>query len=120
MKWSSSLTPSGEHAPRSQRRVVTECEGTTGGSRRARPIRVAVCYRVVPHWRKPVFDRLAARGDVDLRVFYGQDITGAKHRSAPGLSGPEWRCLRSVPIAVPTRGEIYAMPLSPGLPLALL
>lgn len=41
-------------------------------------IKVAVLYRVIQHWRAPMFKRIADIEDVDLTVYYGADFEGTK------------------------------------------
>lgn len=47
-------------------------------------IRIAVCYRVMQSWRVPIFSRLAALPDVELKLFYGDDFDGTKVKSYRG------------------------------------
>lgn len=41
-------------------------------------IKVAVLYRVIQHWRAPMFKRISNIEDVDLTVYYGADFEGTK------------------------------------------
>lgn len=41
-------------------------------------IKVAVLYRVIQHWRAPMFKRISDIEDVDLTVYYGADFEGTK------------------------------------------
>jgi glycosyltransferase involved in cell wall biosynthesis len=52
-----------------------------------RPLRVAVVYRVCPHWRAPIFARLNAHPDIDLTVFHGRSIPGTKLVNGERLEG---------------------------------
>jgi glycosyltransferase involved in cell wall biosynthesis len=50
----------------------------TDSQKTEQPIKTAVVYRVCQHWRAPVFARLSARPEIQLKVFHGQDIPGTK------------------------------------------
>lgn len=41
-------------------------------------IKVAVLYRVIQHWRAPMFKRISDIEDVDFTVYYGADFEGTK------------------------------------------
>jgi glycosyltransferase involved in cell wall biosynthesis len=41
-------------------------------------IKVAVLYRVIQHWRAPMFKRISDIEDLDLIVYYGADFEGTK------------------------------------------
>lgn len=41
-------------------------------------IKVAVLYRVIQHWRAPMFKRISDIEDLDLTVYYGADFEGTK------------------------------------------
>lgn len=82
--------------------------------------RVAVVYRVVPHWRKPLFDRVAETPGIELRVFYGANIPGAKHGSGDGEFEPDvYRLLRTIKASVKRGDERVGLPVCPALPLRL-
>jgi glycosyltransferase involved in cell wall biosynthesis len=49
-------------------------------------IRVAVLQRVIPSYRKAVFERLGDKKDVILKLFIGEDLAKSKVRSASDLS----------------------------------
>jgi glycosyltransferase involved in cell wall biosynthesis len=51
------------------------------------PLRIAVLQRVCTAYRKRLFQRLAAREDVVVRLFIGADVPDTKVRSTPDLSG---------------------------------
>lgn len=53
------------------------------------PIRVAVSYRVIWHWRLPIFQRLAACEGYDVHVFHGADFPGTKVLNAKEIEGVE-------------------------------
>lgn len=63
------------------------------------PIRVAVTYRVVQHWRLPIFRRLAAHPDIDLHIFHGADFPGTKvvnAKSFDDVAHTEMRTIRAL------------------------
>ncbi len=41
-------------------------------------IKVAILYRVIQHWRIPIFKRISDIDNVDLTVYYGADFEGTK------------------------------------------
>ena len=49
------------------------------------PLRVAILQRVCPHYRVPLFRRLAGRPGLQVRVLIGDDVPGTKVRSAADL-----------------------------------
>lgn len=49
-------------------------------------IKVAVLYRVIQHWRVPIFKRISDIEDVDLTVYYGADFEGTKVVSGKDFS----------------------------------
>lgn len=49
-------------------------------------IKVAVLYRVIQHWRAPMFERISKIEGVDLIVYYGADFKGTKVVSGTNLS----------------------------------
>lgn len=52
-----------------------------------RPIRIAIVQRVVTPYRLDLFRVLAARDDVEIRVYYGDDLPASKVRSKPEITG---------------------------------
>ena len=49
----------------------------------SKPIKLAISYRVIWHWRLPIFQRLAACAEYDMMVFHGADFPGTKVVNAP-------------------------------------
>jgi len=49
-------------------------------------IKVAILYRVIQHWRAPMFKRISDIEDVDLTVYYGADFEGTKVVSGKDFS----------------------------------
>lgn len=48
-------------------------------------IRVTVLYRVIQHWRLPMFEYLSRYEDIDLKILYGADFKGTKVISAENI-----------------------------------
>ena len=48
------------------------------------PLRVAWYHQVVPHYRVPVINRLAARPSIALTIAAGQEFSGVSHQDASG------------------------------------
>ena len=51
------------------------------------PLKLAITYRVIWHWRLPIFQRLARQPDYDVRVFHGEDFPGTKTVNASRIEG---------------------------------
>lgn len=83
-------------------------------------MKVALCYRVLQHWRTPVFRRLAATPGIVFRAYYGADYPGTKTVSGKNLSGFESRRLFTIPLKRHYLGEGVGLPLCPTLPFHLL
>ena len=60
--------------PKSDRREI--------GVPRGGPLRVAWYHQVVPHYRVPVINRLAARPSIALTIAAGQEFAGVSHQDA--------------------------------------
>ncbi|MCA9169702.1 MAG: glycosyltransferase [Planctomycetales bacterium] len=58
-----------------------------------RRTRVAVTYRVIWHWRLPIFQRLAADPAYEMCVFHGADFPGTKTVNAKRIEGVPHRQL---------------------------
>lgn len=69
-------------------------------------MRVALTYRVLPHWRVPVFRRLARWPGIQFHAFHGGDFPGTPTVNGKDLSGFEhtqmwtWRFTRASAQAV--------------------
>ncbi len=84
-----------------------------------RPLRVVLVYRVLFHWRTPVFRRLASQPGIDFVALYGADFPGTKVVSGSDLSGFRSHRLATLRLPVPEPTAPVQMPLSPNLPLRL-
>lgn len=83
-------------------------------------MKVVLVHRVLPHWRTPVFRRLAARPGVDFLALHGSDFPGTKTVNGRDLSGFAHRELWTIRLVsrITAEREI-AFPLWPGLPFRL-
>lgn len=82
-------------------------------------IRVAILYRVIQHWRVPIFERLNAVEHLDVKVFHGRDFRGSKVVNARGNFRFDHASLFSVPIKFKTSNGLAMAPFSPGILFAL-
>jgi len=80
-------------------------------------LKVVLAHRVLPHWRIPVFQRLADWPDIDFVALHGSDFPGTKTLNAKDLSGFEHRKLFTMRlISKITDEREIAFPLWPSLP----
>ena len=82
-------------------------------------VRIAVLYRVIQHWRVPVFERLSAIDGFDVKVFHGTDFSGSKVVNAKGTFAFEHEQLASIPIKFRTSNGVAMAPFSLSLLYAL-
>ena len=61
-------------------------------------IKLAILYRVIQHWRAPIFQKIAQFQNVDMTLFYGADFPGSKVVSGKNLDGFRHRLLPTVKI----------------------
>ena len=80
-------------------------------------MKVVLVHRVLPHWRAPVFRRLAAWPGIDFIALHGSDFPGTKTVNGHDLSGFEHRQLWTLRLfsRIDDQREI-AFPLWPTLP----
>jgi len=83
-------------------------------------MRVALTYRVLPHWRVPVFRRLARWPGIHFRAFHGGDFPGTPTINGPDLSGFERRQMATIRLVRSSAGARAGLPLCPTLPWHLL
>lgn len=86
----------------------------------SRKIKVAVLYRVVQEWRRPIFDRLHAHPDLELTLYHGPDFAGSKVVSSKKPLQLPVKKQWSVKLRKESKNGLIAMPLSPFLFFALL
>lgn len=79
-------------------------------------MRVALTYRVLQHWRVPVFRRLANWTGVVFRAFHGADIPGTQTLNGPDLSGFDHCQMFTIPFTVRSGETAAGLPLCPLLP----
>jgi glycosyltransferase involved in cell wall biosynthesis len=83
-------------------------------------IKVAVLYRVVQEWRRPIFDRLHAHPDLSLTLYHGPDFAGSKVVSSKKPLHLPVKKLWSIKLRKESKNGLIAMPLSPFLLFSLL
>lgn len=83
-------------------------------------MKVVLVHRVLPHWRTPVFRRLAARPGIEFVALHGSDFPGTKTVNGADLSGFAHREMWTLRLVsrITAEREI-AFPLWPGLPFRL-
>ena len=86
----------------------------------ARPVRVAISQRIVPHYRLPVFAELARRQGFTLTVFYGKGSSSGSGRNADQVDGFHHRCLFTIPVSVGRGGSEKYRPFHPFLWIHLI
>lgn len=75
-------------------------------------IKVSVLYRVIQHWRAPVFKRLCNVNDIDLKIFYGPDFAGSKVVSTKSTDGINVKKLSSYMLKMKATNGNISMPVS--------
>lgn len=83
-------------------------------------MRVALTYRVLPHWRVPVFRRLARSPGVEFRAFHGGDFPGTPTVNGTDLSGFDHSQLWTIRFVRSSAGAVAGLPFCPTLPWQLL
>lgn len=80
-------------------------------------IKVVVLYRVIQHWRCPMFQRISNLPNVDLKVFYGADFEGTKVVSGDKIEGFQSERLPTIKIKIKKKhnGGERQMPFCPTL-----
>lgn len=78
-------------------------------------LKVAIVYRVIQHWRAPVFARISQREGVDLTVLHGEDFAGTKIVNYKGDLGFNAVKLSSVNVKMGTSNGAAYVPLPLGL-----
>jgi glycosyltransferase involved in cell wall biosynthesis len=104
---------------------VTSTAATAGApdapeARRARDLKVVLVYRVLFHWRTPVFRRLARWPGIRFVALHGSDFPGTKTVNGRDLSGFEHHELWTLRlVSKVTDAREITFPLWPGLPFRL-
>jgi glycosyltransferase involved in cell wall biosynthesis len=78
--------------------------------------RVVLTYRVLQHWRTPVFRRLASWPGFRFMALHGGDFPGTKAVNGKQLSGFEHRELATLRFDLARDDNAIPMPLCPTLP----
>ena len=80
-------------------------------------MKVVLAHRVLPHWRTPVFRRLAAWPGIEFVALHGSDFPGTKTLNGRDLSGFEHREIFTIRlISKITDQREIAFPVWPTLP----
>ncbi len=80
---------------------------------------VVILYRVLSHYRLPVFEKLAQQDNIELTVLHGCDFPGTKIFNSKSPHEFNSMQLKSLPIKVSTTNGLAVAPFSPGLFFAL-
>lgn len=83
-------------------------------------IKVAVVYRVCPHWRAPIFARLNSRNDLHVKVFHGKGISGGKLVNTDTYDGFEHKMLFTITGFVKSSGRSAPFVFCPNLFFSLM
>ena len=83
------------------------------------PIKVVLTYRVLFHWRVPVFRRLSEVPDFRFVALHGSDFPGTKAVNSKSLDGISHRELWTIKPDIVSNGEAIATPICPALPIHL-
>src|SRR4051794_17006798 len=78
-------------------------------------IKVFVVYRVIQHWRAPVFEKIALSNRYKFKVLHGPDFPGTKVVNSKGIFRFEKKSMISFKIQRKSSNGIVAMPFSPFL-----
>ena len=82
--------------------------------------KVVLTYRVLQHWRTPVFRRLATWPGIRFLALHGGDFPGTKAVNGRQLTGFEHRELATIRFDLARDDNPIPMPLCPTLPIHLL
>ena len=83
-------------------------------------LKLVLTYRVLQHWRTPVFRRLATWPGIRFCALHGGDFPGTKAVNGKNLDGFEHRELATIRIDLSRGVDPIPMPICPGLPFHLL
>jgi glycosyltransferase involved in cell wall biosynthesis len=86
----------------------------------SKEIKVAVLYRVIQEWRRPIFDRLHTHPDLSLTLYHGPDFGGSKVVSSKKPLLLPVKKQWSLKLRKESKNGLIAMPLSPFLFFSLL
>ena len=86
----------------------------------ASKLKLVLTYRVLQHWRTPVFRRLATWPGIRFCALHGGDFPGTKAVNGKQLEGFEHRQLATIRFDLSRGVDPIPMPLCLGLPFRLL
>ena len=81
----------------------------------SKALRVILVTRLIPHYRLPLYRRLAQLPDIRFSFLYGPSYPGTKLKNASPPLGLEAQKLKSWRMKLQTSNGLVAMPVSPGL-----
>lgn len=74
--------------------------------------KVVVLYRVLQEWRRPIFERISAKADIDFKLLHGPDFIGSKVVSSKKETKFKKEKLLSLKIRKESKNGLVAMPIS--------
>ena len=86
----------------------------------ARKLKLVLTYRVLQHWRTPVFRRLATWPDIRFCALHGGDFPGTKAVNGKNLQGFRHRELATIRLDLSRGADPIPMPICPTLPFQLM
>jgi glycosyltransferase involved in cell wall biosynthesis len=81
----------------------------------SKKLKIFVLYRVIQHWRVPIFERIAGIEDVDFKILHGPDFDGTKVVNSKSGITFKSKKLVSYKIFRRSANGFIAMPFSPFL-----
>lgn len=81
--------------------------------RNKKTIKTAVLYRVIQHWRSPIFERINDLPGFSIKVFHGCDFPNTKVLNYAGQKNYPSKQMSSFPLKLKTSNGHAIMPISP-------
>ena len=78
-------------------------------------IKVAILYRVIQHWRSPIFERINNLPGISIKLFHGCDFPNTKVINYKGEKNYPSKEIKSFPLKLKTSNGHALMPISPRL-----
>ncbi|MDB5129227.1 glycosyltransferase family 4 protein [Mucilaginibacter sp.] len=78
-------------------------------------LKIFVLYRVIQHWRVPIFEKIAQVDNVDFKILHGPDFKGTKVVNSTGAIPFKSKKLISYKLQKQSANGLIAMPFSPFL-----
>lgn len=83
-------------------------------------IKVILLYRVLQHWRTPIFEQLGSNENLDFNVFYGPDFKSSKVISYPNPVRFKNKKFWAYQFRMKGNFDEVLMPISPGIFFSLI